>query len=415
MVKEMEQTPPAMQETTDGASQWLTTKIKSLIKDIPVDVTLWDKRHILGGIQPATAHITIHSRIALLKILIDPELYVGEAYVNGKLTIKGDLVTLIKFWGSRDVNDRPGLGYQIRKLIFDIRANTLSRAKGYIYHHYDISNDFYKLWLDKNMSYTCAYFPEPNMELEAAQVAKMEHICRKLELKPGEKVVEAGCGWGALAIYMAKHYGVNVQAYNISKEQLAYAQEQAKIQNLSDKVQFIEDDYRNISSKFDAFVSVGMLEHVGKACYPEMGSVIHRSLTPEGRGLLHFIGRNYPRHINRWIRRHIFPGAYPPTLCEVISDIFEPWNFSVTDIENLRLHYAKTLEHWLVRFEKKTDRVKEIFDEQFVRAWRLYLAGSEASFLSSRLQLFQITFTRGTNNNLAWNRNHLYQMDGLNM
>src|SRR5699024_3133996 len=179
-----------------------------------------------------------------------------------------------------------------------------------------------------------------------------------------------------------QHYGITARAFNISHEQISYAREQARAANVSDRVEFIEDDYRNISGKFDAFVSVGMLEHVGRACYPGMGEVIQRSLKPEGRGLLHFIGRNHPRPLNSWINRHIFPGAYPPTLREIATDILEPWNFSITDIENLRLHYAETLAHWLERFEGATTQVRKMFDEQFVRTWRFYLAGSQAAFLS---------------------------------
>jgi len=236
----------------------------------------------------------------------------------------------------------------------------------------------------------------------------MEHICRKLALQPGETVVEAGCGWGALSLYMAQHYGVTVRAFNISHEQISYAREQARATGISNKVEFIEDDYRNITGKFDAFVSVGMLEHVGRSFYHEMGAIMHRSLKTEGRGLLHFIGRNQPRPINAWIRRHIFPGAYPPTLREATA-LFEPWDFSILDIENLRLHYAKTLAHWLQRFEANTAQIKEMFDEQFVRTWRFYLAGSQATFLSGFLQLFQITFTHGTNNQIPWTRDYLYR------
>jgi len=235
----------------------------------------------------------------------------------------------------------------------------------------------------------------------------MDHICRKLHLKPGETVVEAGCGWGSLALHMARHYGVNVRAFNISRQQVIYARAVAEAAGLSDRVEYVEDDYRNIAGRFDAFVSVGMLEHVGINNYEELGKVIQRSLKEDGRGLIHTIGRNKAELMNAWIEKRIFPGAYPPTLGEMI-DIFEPAGFSIIDVENLRLHYAKTLEHWLERFETADKQITEMFDQQFVRAWRLYLAGSLASFSTGWLQLFQVVFAQPDKNNLPWTRAHLY-------
>ena len=257
------------------------------------------------------------------------------------------------------------------------------------------------------MVYTCAYFSSPDMSLEQAQFAKLDHVCRKLRLQPGEKVVEAGCGWGALALHMARHYGVMVQAYNISREQIAFARQRARAEGLDGQVEFIEDDYRNVRGEFDAFVSVGMLEHVGTEHYRELGAVIDRSLRDSGRGLIHSIGLNYPRHMDAWTERHIFPGACPPTLAQMMQ-IFEPFDFSVLDVENLRLHYARTLEHWLQRYEDNAGRVSEMFDAAFVRAWRLYLAGSLTAFRSGGMQLFQVTFTRPDQNQLPWTRQYLY-------
>jgi cyclopropane-fatty-acyl-phospholipid synthase len=273
-----------------------------------------------------------------------------------------------------------------------------------VHHHYDLGNDFYRLWLDREMVYTCAYFPTGDCTLEDAQTAKMDLVCRKLRLRPDEHVVEAGCGWGSLALFMAKHYGVLVRAYNISAEQIAYARSRAKAEGFAGRVEFIEDDYRNMSGQYDAFVSVGMLEHVGLADYPALGAVIDRSLGGHGRGLLHFIGRNRALPLNSWIRRRIFPGAYAPTLREVSERILEPHDLSVLDVENLRLHYAKTLEHWLHRFEDASRRVTDMFDDSFVRAWRLYLAGSKAAFTTGWMQLFQIVFARGTSNAIPWTR-----------
>ncbi|MDH3692998.1 MAG: cyclopropane-fatty-acyl-phospholipid synthase family protein, partial [Gammaproteobacteria bacterium] len=214
----------------------------------------------------------------------------------------------------------------------------------------------------------------------------------------------------SLARHMAQHYGVKVRAYNISQEQVALAREQAERENLSDSVEYVLDDYRNLDGKFDAFVSVGMLEHVGTNNYRELGGVINRCLTDTGRALIHTIGRNQPRLMNAWIEKRIFPGAYPPTLREMM-DIVEPYNFSVLDVENLRLHYAKTLEHWLERFDQQEAAVAEMFDDAFVRAWRLYLTGSIAAFLSSSLQLFQVVFAHGRDNSVPWSREHIYSAD----
>ena len=289
--------------------------------------------------------------------------------------------------------------------------NTLRRAEDNIHHHYDIGNDFYRLWLDNSaMQYTCAYYPEKDMSLEDAQIAKMHHVCRKLRLKPGETVVEAGCGWGGFALFMARHYGVRVRAYNISREQVDYAEELAREEELAGSIEYVLDDYRNIDGSFDVFVSVGMLEHVGPKHYPALGQVIKRCLKPDGRGLIHSIGRNRARPMNPWIERRIFPGAYPPTLQEMM-EIFESSGMSVIDVENLRLHYAKTLDDWKHRYEQNVDRVEDMMDASFVRSWRLYLAGSSAAFTSGQLQLFQVLFTHEYNNNLPRSRRHLYLHD----
>jgi cyclopropane-fatty-acyl-phospholipid synthase len=203
---------------------------------------------------------------------------------------------------------------------------------------------------------------------------------------------------------MARRYGAHVRAFNISKEQLAFARDRAKREGLDQRVEFVEDDYRNVAGTCDVFVSVGMLEHVGRHHYLELGQAINRTLSPHGRGLLHFIGRNRPMPLNPWIRRRIFPGAYAPALGEVFERVLEPHAFSVLDVENLRLHYAKTLDDWRVRFEAAADRVATMFDEAFVRAWRLYLTGSQAAFTTGSLQLFQVLFARSGSNEIPWTR-----------
>ena len=236
----------------------------------------------------------------------------------------------------------------------------------------------------------------------------MEHVARKLRLQPGETVLEAGCGWGALALHLARQHGVRVRAFNVSGEQLSWARERARREGLADRVEFVDDDYRSVRGTYDAFVSVGMLEHVGPEHYGDLARVIDRTLAPHGRGLLHSIGRNRSLEFSPFVQRRIFPGAYPPTLREMVA-LLEPIDLSVLDVENLRLHYACTLEHWLSRFEAHRDEVARRFSEPFVRIWRLYLAGSIAAFRTGSLQLFQVVFARGRSNAVPWTRADLYR------
>jgi cyclopropane-fatty-acyl-phospholipid synthase len=341
--------------------------------------------------------VAFKNRRALFGWVSDAELNFGEAYMSGAIEIHGDLVRLL------EVAYR-ALGTKPRPWWLSPSANDESAAKENVHEHYDLGNDFYRLWLDRELVYTCAYFPTPDCTLEEAQIAKMDLVCRKLNLQPGERVVEAGCGWGSLALFMAKRYGVTVKAFNLSSEQTAYARERARQEGLTGRIEFVEDDYRNVRGRYDAFVSVGMLEHVGLADFRTLGDVIDRSLGARGRGLLHFIGRNQPMLLNRWIRKRIFPGAYPPALREVFEQVLEPRGLSVLDVENLRLHYAKTLEHWHHRFDEAADQVTDMFDESFVRAWRLYLAGSEAAFTTGSMQLFQVVFAPGASNAIPWTR-----------
>jgi cyclopropane-fatty-acyl-phospholipid synthase len=281
----------------------------------------------------------------------------------------------------------------------------LTSARRNVHLHYDLGNDFYARWLDPEMVYTCAYFASPAMTLEQAQSAKLDLICRKLQLRPGDVVVEAGCGWGALAVHMARHYGVDVKAFNISHEQIVYARARADREGLGGRIDFIEDDYRNVTGTFDGFVSVGMLEHVGLRHFQSLADVLRRVLRRGGgRGLLHFIGRDAPRPLNPWIRRRIFPGAYPPTLAEVTTRVLAPADMSVVDVENLRLHYARTLSCWSERFASVRNDVRSQYGDDFARAWELYLAGSQAAFASGWMQLFQVVFAPRESAPPSWTR-----------
>lgn len=374
----------------------------------PLKFVLWDGAEITSGEHPSYHRINIKDRGALWRIALYPEYQFPEMYAQGRIDSESDLSTVLEVIQSvrRDTNPANRL-LQFAASLYRPMSGSLTQARQNIHHHYDVGNEFYRLWLDEQMLYTCAYFKMPEQSLEAAQVAKMDHICRKLRLRPGESVVEAGCGWGALALHMARKYGVKVRAFNISKAQLAYARERAARENLSDRVEFVEGDYREIQGEHDAFVSVGMLEHVGPKRYPALSAVIDRCLTPAGRGLIHTIGTNRPALINAWIERRIFPGAHPPSLGEMM-DLFEPYGFSVLDVENIRLHYAKTIQHWLRRFEAASDQIKTMFDEEFVRTWRFYLAASETSFTTGHLQLFQVVFSRSRSNQIPWTREYLY-------
>jgi cyclopropane-fatty-acyl-phospholipid synthase len=374
--------------------------------DLPVRFRLWDGTEIADPARRSRFEVRIADRGTLWRLVANPELAFGDAYAAGRLEVGGDLVALLE-----QVNRArpPGRFLRAASALLNrpTRRNSRRGSRDNIHHHYDLGNDFYSLWLDRELLYTCAYYPREDLSLEEAQRAKMEHVCRKLRLEPGQRVVEAGSGWGALALYMARNYGVTVRSYNISERQVGLARERVRREGLADRVEFVHDDYRTIEGRYDVFVSVGMLEHVGPQYLEELGRLIARCLEPDGVGLVHTIGRDSPRRLNAWIERRIFPGASPPTLRRMM-EIFEPNGLSVLDVENLRLHYALTLREWLRRFEQHAQEVEERFDERFVRAWRLYLSGSIAAFRAGSLQLFQVLFQRAGSNRVAMSRRHLY-------
>jgi cyclopropane-fatty-acyl-phospholipid synthase len=393
-----------------SAESWLLKRLYAAAGSPPVCIALKHGPAVGPKDVSAIAGLVIRNRATLMRIVFNPEIAFGEAFTDGSVEVQGDLLALLdSVYRSTGAVGKFTWYQRLASLWLRLtQGNSRRGSQHNIHHHYDLGNQFYQLWLDRNLVYTCAYFPEPSATLDEAQIAKMDHVCRKVRLQPGERVVEAGCGWGSLALYMARQYGVKVRAFNISHEQIVYARWRAQQEGLDGRVEFFEDDYRNIHGRFDAFVSVGMLEHVGKEHYGELGKVIHRTVGDSGRGLLHFIGRNRRRPLNAWIRKRIFPGAYPPTLCEV-AGILEPWDFAVLDVENLRPHYARTLEHWLERFEGSRLKVAAMFDERFVRMWRLYLAGSVAAFRTGSLQLFQVVFAGPQCKAIPWTRAYLYE------
>jgi cyclopropane-fatty-acyl-phospholipid synthase len=401
---------------TNGApsafDRWLLKQIVGRLGDAPVSIVLWDTPIEKAAAREGDVAVRFMDRKALIKVLVNPELHFGDLYSAGRIEVRGDLLPLLDA-AYRYVESHGAVQGWIQR--GGRLAPDLTESRRNIYHHYDIGNDFYRLWLDREaLQYTCAYYAHPTMTIEEAQQAKMHHVSRKLRLRPGERVVEAGSGWGGFALFMAKHYGVNVRSFNISREQVAYATDCAKREGLEGQVEFIEDDYRNaasrMSQRFDAFVSIGMLEHVGPGNYRALGRLIDSLIAPNGRGLIHTIGRDRAERLNPWIDKRIFPGAYPPTLRQM-TEIFQPNRLSVLDVENIRLHYAETLRAWLARYEENVDKVRAMFDETFVRAWRLYLAGSIMAFEHGKLQLFQVLFARSGVNDIAWTRAHVYERD----
>lgn len=396
--------------TTSWMDRQLLHALRSLLGPVPVALVLRDAEDLPDTDAPIVGTVRIPDRGTLLSMVVSPEMGFGDAYSAGRIDVEGDLVRSLECVCRSSPRVR-NWAWRLRSKWFDwLQANTMCGSSRNVSCHYDLSNDFYRLWLDEQMVYTCAYFPTPDISLEEAQEAKMDLVCRKLCLRPGETVVEVGCGWGALAIYMAQHYRVRVRAFNISHEQIAWAREWAKKAAVASYVEFVEDDYRNAGGRFDVFVSIGMLEHVGRENYSELGRVIHRTISDTGRGFLHFIGRSRSQPFSVWIRKHIFPGAYAPTLRESM-EVLEPHNYGVLDIENLRLHYAKTLEHWLARFQSGFDTIVREHGEDFARMWRLYLAGSIATFRAGNLQLFQVLFAGSRCQSIPWTREHLYVPD----
>ncbi|MGE3314109.1 MAG: class I SAM-dependent methyltransferase [Planctomycetaceae bacterium] len=373
--------------------------------DLPeINIVIGDEEQ--DGSKLARHSIHIRDKSTLYQLIRDPEYAFLEGYTLGTIEISGDLVELLTL-----LKQKHSIHQHVSKwshLIYNQLRRRRSRCRqGNVAYHYDIGNDFYRLWLDEQLLYTCAYFESASLTLEQAQVAKMDYVCRKLRLRSGERVIEAGCGWGALAIHMARHYGVTVRATNLSKEQLDYARCRAKREGLESRVEFIEADWTEIADACDAFVSVGMLEHVGPENYRHLGQIIGRSLGANGRGLIHTIAQNTTEPLSPWIEHRIFPGAQPPTLTQMM-DIFEPYELSVIDLENLRPHYAETIRHWLDRFENSTQIIRKTFDERFVRMWRIYLASSIAAFQVGSLQLYQVLFAPLASMSIPATRDDIY-------
>jgi len=386
--------------------RWMASLVQQSIAAASVRIELWDGTSPFSASRVPVGDLVVRNRRTLFGLLTNPELAFGEAYMTGELGVRGSLEEVVEALTALNTTTSIWMGRIKTALAW---PNTVTSAKRNAHRHYDLGNDFYQLWLDEQLVYTCAYYADRAMTLAQAQRAKLDLVCRKLMLRAGDTVLEAGCGWGALALHMARDFGVRVKAFNVSREQVTFARDRARREGLDGRVEFIEDDYRNASGRFDAFVSLGMLEHVGLHSYPALAAVLRRSLKRDGgRGLLHFIGRDVPQPLNAWIRRRIFPGAYPPTLAEVAMGVLAPAGMSVNDVDNLRLHYAKTIRDWSDRFAGARDQVREKFGDEFTRAWELYLAGSQAAFATGWMQLFQVVFSPKESAPPVWSREEWY-------
>lgn len=358
--------------------------------------------HKFGDGSGDPVHVAIHSTRAERAIGFDPMLALPEAYMDGDLDfLEGDVLAMLHI-AYRNMGPYGSIEASWTRAVEAVRAafrrlqqlNSPGRSRRNVARHYDLSAELYRLFLDDDMQYSCAYFERSDMTLDAAQLAKKRHIAAKLGIRAGQNVLDIGSGWGGLGLYLARTFDVDVLGVTLSTEQHAVAVRRAQNEHLENRVHFEIRDYREINERFDRIVSVGMFEHVGVNHYRTFFEKAARLLKPDGVMVLHAIGRfGPPVATNAFIRKHIFPGGYIPALSEVLPAI-EKSGLMTTDIEILRLHYAETLKHWRERFVANRDRAKAIYDERFCRMWEFYLAGAEAAFRWQDLMVFQIQMTR---------------------
>ncbi len=358
------------------------------------------RRHRFSGTPSPRVTICLHDRSLPAKLYLNPDLAVGEAYMDGSLTIEqGTLSEFVEIMARNMDNGPSDPLFALRNKIWLLirgwqQNNPIRRSQKNVAHHYDLPDRLYDLFLDEDKQYSCAYFMNRNDSLETAQTAKKRHLAAKLLLKPGQKVLDIGSGWGGLALYLAQEGGVKVTGLTLSQSQLEVARKRAAEARLNKKVQFHLRDYRQQEGSFDRIVSVGMFEHVGVKHYGEFFSTIDNLLKDDGVCLLHSIGRMAgPGSTGPWMRKYIFPGGYSPSLSETLAAI-EKSGLWVADIEILRLHYADTIRHWRERFERNRAEIAGLLDERFCRMWEYYLALSEAAFLYCDHFVFQIQIAK---------------------
>jgi cyclopropane-fatty-acyl-phospholipid synthase len=358
------------------------------------------RRHVAGGPGGPTATIRLHDKALHYRLAINPTLHVGEAYMDGTLTIEQgslhDFLTICAVNVDRAF-EQPlmrALTVAARILRHLHQRNPARLARAHVAHHYDLSAHLYDLFLDSDRQYSCGYFTHRHHDLEQAQLDKKRHLAAKLRLAPGQRVLDIGSGWGGLALYLARTCGCEVLGITLSEEQLKASRLRAERAGLADRVRFELRDYREQTGRFDRIVSVGMFEHVGLQHYPEFFAKIRELLSEDGIALLHSIGRmDGPGATNEWIRKYIFPGGYAPAISEVLP-VVERLKLWVTDIEVLRLHYAETLRCWYERFEANRAEIARLYDERFCRMWEFYLVGSEMAFRSMGHMVFQMQIAK---------------------
>ena len=372
------------------------------------------KKYVIGNpIKEKPIVLKLLDQKLMQKLLINPDLYFGEAYMNGSLVIENGTITEFLDLAFRNIGrgDINFYGTVIKKIKGTFRYltsfNKILKSKENVAHHYDISEKLYDLFLDKNRQYSCAYFKNDNDTLEEAQKNKMHHIIKKLNIKPNQKVLDIGSGWGTLALEIAKETNASVTGITLSENQFEYSKNKAKEMNLSNQVEFKLIDYRQLNEKFDKIVSVGMFEHVGRKFYRTYFNTVSKLLNEKGIALIHTIGSTMPpRDPQPWITKYIFPGGYTPSLSEAVKPI-EDSGLIISDIEVLRLHYANTLRHWKERFLSKKDAVLDMFDEKFFRMWEFYLASCEMAFKWGDQVVFQFQLTKD-NTSVPNTRDYIY-------
>ncbi|MBB6216051.1 cyclopropane-fatty-acyl-phospholipid synthase [Anaerosolibacter carboniphilus] len=388
-------------------------KLSSKIGNASFAIDFWDGTNVNYGQRDPAFKIIFKKRISKAKILRDPSLAFGEAYMDGIIDFEGNLQEIIETIFNLDIpffRKREFRGLR-RILSQENRSTSFRKQQKDVQHHYDLGNDFYQLWLDETMSYSCAYFCSPDDSLYKAQLQKIDYTLKKLNLHPGESLLDIGSGWGWLIIRAAQQYGVKALGITLSEEQYNKTKQRIEEYGLSGQVDVKLMDYRELAEsgqKFDKIVSIGMVEHVGRANLPKYMETVNKLLVPGGVSILHCITGPIEGSCNRWISKYIFPGGYIPSNRELIWLLSEH-GFHLLDVESLRLHYARTLEHWAKNFEANVDSVREKYGERFVRMWWLYLNSCAAAFQASDLNIHQIGFSKGINNNLPMTRHYLYQ------
>lgn len=382
------------------------------------EVEFWDGTKKKYGQGENKFRLILKNKESIKRVLRSKSLGFGEEFTKGNIIIEGDLQCFLILTHQVKSTLHFSLKDKLRILYnYFFSPETVSKAKENVGYHYDLGNDFYFLWLDETLTYSSAYFRKENDTLKEAQLNKYHHISKKLQLKKGETLIDIGCGWGGMIFYATENFGVKCEGYTLSENQYSYLKEKIKEKGLEDFIKIHLKDYRKAEGKFDKFVSLGMFEHVGKKFYPVFFKKAKELLKPKGIGLLETVGSYKDKPVDKWITKYIFPGVFTPTL-SMITEPMSKNNLVFFDIEDLRIHYAKTLDCWAENFEKNLDKIKPIIrkkfndinkTEEFIKMWRLYLNGCSVSFKTGSKTQYQVAFTRDFNNKLPLTREYIYK------